>query len=67
MKVNRNLCDVCGTCVAVCPVDAIIVKEFKIVINEDGERVQFIKFRKPNGTETTVIKHYSEVELEKLE
>lgn len=35
MKINETLCDVCGTCVSVCPVDAIIVKEFKVEINEE--------------------------------
>ena len=35
MKVNRNLCDVCGACVSVCPVDAIILDEFKVNIDND--------------------------------
>ena len=35
MKINRELCDICGTCVAVCPVDAIIVKEFIVEIDND--------------------------------
>ena len=35
MKVNQHLCDICGTCVAVCPTDAIVVQEFKIEINEE--------------------------------
>ncbi len=35
MIINNNLCDVCGTCVAVCPVDAIIVKEFVVTIDND--------------------------------
>ncbi|HPR17479.1 MAG TPA: 4Fe-4S binding protein [Candidatus Cloacimonadota bacterium] len=35
MKINRELCDVCGTCVAVCPADAIIVSEFKVTINNE--------------------------------
>ena len=33
MKINRTLCDICGTCVAVCPVDAIIVSEFEVTID----------------------------------
>ncbi len=35
MNVNRDLCDVCGTCVSVCPTDAIIVKEFMIEIDNE--------------------------------
>lgn len=33
MKINRDICDVCGTCVSVCPTEAIIVDEFKVVID----------------------------------
>lgn len=35
MKINRELCDVCGTCVSVCPVDAILVTEFKVNIDNE--------------------------------
>ncbi len=35
MKVNRGLCDICGTCVAVCPVDAISVEEFSVYIDRE--------------------------------
>ena len=35
MIINRELCDICGTCVAVCPSDAIIVSEFFVTINND--------------------------------
>jgi len=35
MKINRELCDICGSCVAVCPVDAISVSEFCVTINQD--------------------------------
>jgi ferredoxin len=35
MKINRNLCDICGTCVAVCPVDAIVVSEFEVCIDNE--------------------------------
>jgi len=35
MKINRELCDICGTCVAVCPADAITVTEFMVKIDND--------------------------------
>jgi ferredoxin len=35
MKINQALCDICGTCVSVCPVDAISVSEFKVSINQE--------------------------------
>ena len=35
MKINKELCDICGTCVAVCPVDAISVFEFLVKIDND--------------------------------
>jgi NAD-dependent dihydropyrimidine dehydrogenase PreA subunit len=35
MKINRELCDICGSCVAVCPVDAISVSEFCVTINQE--------------------------------
>ena len=35
MKINRELCDVCGTCAAVCPVDAIIISEFIVEIDNE--------------------------------
>jgi ferredoxin len=35
MRINRALCDICGTCVAVCPVDAIVVKEFYVSLDND--------------------------------
>ncbi|HPY95826.1 MAG TPA: 4Fe-4S binding protein [Candidatus Cloacimonadota bacterium] len=35
MKVNKALCDVCGTCVSVCYVSAIVVKEFEINIDNE--------------------------------
>lgn len=35
MKINRFLCDVCGTCVAVCPVDAIVINETYVTIDEE--------------------------------
>jgi len=36
MKVDSNLCDVCGTCAAVCPVAAITISEFKVEIDDEG-------------------------------
>jgi len=36
MKINHELCDVCGTCVSVCPIDAIVVQEF--IVNIDNEK-----------------------------
>ncbi len=36
MIVNRDLCDLCGSCIAVCPVDAISMDEFYLLI--DNER-----------------------------
>ena len=35
LKVNSEKCDICGTCVAVCPVDAIEVWEFKVEIDNE--------------------------------
>ncbi len=35
MKINRDVCDICGTCVAVCPVDAIVVSEFRVNIDNE--------------------------------
>ena len=35
MKINKELCDICGTCVAVCPADAISVSEFQVKIDND--------------------------------
>ena len=33
MNIDTKLCDVCGACVSVCPVDAIIVSEFSVSLN----------------------------------
>ena len=33
--VNEKLCDLCGTCVAVCPVDCIELTEFDLIIDND--------------------------------
>jgi len=37
MKINQknDLCDFCGTCVAVCPVDAIELFETRLIIDDD--------------------------------
>ena len=35
LKVNNELCDVCGSCVAVCPVDAITINEFSTTIDNN--------------------------------
>lgn len=56
MNINRELCDVCGTCVAVCPADAIIVAEFEV--NIDKEKC----IRCMNCVSVCPIKAISEVE-----
>ena len=33
MFVRKDLCDLCGSCVAVCPVDAISIEEFFVLID----------------------------------
>ncbi|MBU0713185.1 4Fe-4S binding protein [bacterium] len=33
--VNEKICDLCGTCVAVCPVDCIELTEFDLIINDE--------------------------------
>lgn len=33
--INQQLCDFCGTCVGVCPVDAIIIEKQKITVKSD--------------------------------
>ncbi|MCD4817719.1 MAG: 4Fe-4S binding protein [Candidatus Cloacimonetes bacterium] len=35
MKVNYELCDICGTCAGVCPVDGIEIGEFKVNIDNE--------------------------------
>lgn len=35
IKHIRGLCDYCGTCVAVCPHDAIELFEFDLIINTE--------------------------------
>ena len=31
--INRKLCDLCGTCVGVCPVNAIIIEGDEIMVD----------------------------------
>lgn len=31
--IDMNKCDICGTCVSVCPKDAITVEEFRVFID----------------------------------
>ncbi len=33
--VDANVCDLCGTCVAVCPVDCIELTEFDLLIDHE--------------------------------
>jgi len=33
---NKQVCDVCGTCVGVCPVDAIIIEFSEVIIQVDS-------------------------------
>ncbi|MCD6441426.1 MAG: 4Fe-4S binding protein [Candidatus Marinimicrobia bacterium] len=34
IKINKNICDLCGTCISVCPVDCIELSETELSINE---------------------------------
>ncbi|MFC1569803.1 indolepyruvate ferredoxin oxidoreductase subunit alpha [bacterium] len=34
IHINNELCDFCGTCVAVCPVDAIELRESTIQVDD---------------------------------
>lgn len=36
MTIDENLCDVCGTCVGVCPADAVAVALNRVVIDNDA-------------------------------
>jgi len=33
--IDQQLCDLCGTCVGVCPVDAIIIEKQEITVKSD--------------------------------
>lgn len=35
MKIKQQLCDICGTCVSVCPTDAIRVSETRVWIEPE--------------------------------
>ncbi|MBC8213688.1 MAG: 4Fe-4S binding protein [Candidatus Marinimicrobia bacterium] len=35
INIKKNKCDFCGTCVSVCPVDCIELKEASISINNE--------------------------------
>jgi len=35
MKVDRELCDVCGTCASVCPEAMITIREFDVMIDKE--------------------------------
>ncbi|MBN2093071.1 4Fe-4S binding protein [candidate division KSB1 bacterium] len=32
VQLKQNRCDFCGTCVSVCPVDAIELSEFQLIV-----------------------------------
>lgn len=34
-KVNNNACDRCGTCIAVCPANALLLLSGPVVVNRD--------------------------------
>ncbi len=33
--INKKLCDQCGTCIGVCPVDALIIEKHEINMESD--------------------------------
>ncbi|MCB5230724.1 MAG: 4Fe-4S binding protein [Candidatus Cloacimonas sp.] len=35
MRINFESCDLCGTCVSVCPVDAIEISEYRAIIDRE--------------------------------
>jgi len=35
ISINKQLCDLCGTCVGVCPVDALIIGRNELSVSSD--------------------------------
>ena len=35
ITINKQSCDLCGTCVSICPVDALIIEINELTINYD--------------------------------
>ncbi|MFC1561050.1 ATP-binding protein [Candidatus Latescibacterota bacterium] len=35
ISINKQLCDLCGTCVGVCAVDALIIGGNELIVNSD--------------------------------
>ena len=35
MQINKEICDICGTCSSVCPQSAITVKEFEVLLDNE--------------------------------
>ena len=35
MIISLNHCDQCGTCIAVCPADALMLGEFKVIVDHE--------------------------------
>jgi NAD-dependent dihydropyrimidine dehydrogenase PreA subunit len=36
MIISLNHCDQCGTCIAVCPADALMLGEFKVEVDHEA-------------------------------
>jgi len=35
MKIDKDLCDICGTCASVCEKALITIKEFEVIVDND--------------------------------
>ena len=35
IRINRVVCDTCGTCVGVCPVDALVIEFGSLVLHQE--------------------------------